>query len=185
MKPSFNPNDKHPFEIRKPLQDYFQNLLDTVMGQALSAAGYNLLDEPMKRLGGRFRYATELDDEFTAYIEFQVLVYNDTAWIAGQPSRFQVHLIRSNAPGGKVTAHPRSVRRNLSALVVDDFEVAILPSANHWWQFHDQQTLGETLVEAGHLIIGYGIPWLAGDLSPDDPAPDTPDTRSQRGENTG
>jgi hypothetical protein len=171
MNPSFNPDDKHPFETRKPLQDYFQKTLDTVMGQALNAAGYTLLDEPMKWLGGRFRYAKPLDDDFTAYIEFQVLVYNNNAWVAGQPSRFQVHLIRSNKPGGRVSQHARYIRRNLSALVVDDFDVAILPSANHWWQFDDQQTLGQALVEAGQLIVGYGLPWLAGELSPDDPAP--------------
>jgi hypothetical protein len=26
--------------------------------------------------------------------------------------------------------------------------------------------LGKALAEAGHLVIGYGIPWLAGDLVP-------------------
>jgi hypothetical protein len=54
----------------------------------------------------------------------------------------------------------------LSALVVEDFGVAILPSANHWWTFQNTQELGNALAEAGHLTIGYGIPFLAGELSP-------------------
>ena len=51
---------------------------------------------------------------------------------------------------------------------VGDFGLAILPSAEHWWLFSDTTSLGNALAEAGHLAVGYGIPWLQGDLSPDD-----------------
>lgn len=163
-----NDDKQHPFEERQSLQSYFQTLLHTVMGQALNAAGYHLLEEPMKHIGGRFRYAKPLASGLTAYIEFQVLVYNDNEWVAGQPSRFTVNLYRSDKAGGRKSNHPEYANRSLSALVVDDFGVDILPSANHWWQFRDTDSLGNALAEAGHLIIGYGIQWLAGELTPDD-----------------
>ena len=53
----------------------------------------------------------------------------------------------------------------MSALVVKDFGVAILPSADHWWTFRDMNELGTALAEAGHLVVAYGMPWLAGELS--------------------
>jgi hypothetical protein len=55
----------------------------------------------------------------------------------------------------------------LSQLVLEDFEVAILPDADYWWNFTETDSLGKALAEAGHLIVGYAIPWLAGDLKPD------------------
>jgi hypothetical protein len=157
---------KHPFEQRQSLQDYFRTIMHTVVGQAFAAAGYQLQDEPMRWIGGRFRYSKPLDEGFTAYIEFQVLVYNETEWTGKQPSRFRVTLIRSDKAGGKPSDSLRYVNRSLSQLVVNDFGVAILPDADHWWPFTDTDSLGKALAEAGHLIIGYGIPWLAGDLEP-------------------
>lgn len=160
-------SDKHPFEERQSLQDYFRTIMHTVIGQAFEAAGYQLQNEPMKWIGGRFRYAKKLDDTLTSYIEFQVLVYNDTEWTGKQPSRFHVNLIRSDKAGGRLSLHPDYTQRTLSQLVVEDFKVAILPDANHWWDFSDTDSLGKALAEAGHLIVGYGIPWLADDLKPD------------------
>jgi hypothetical protein len=75
-----------------------------------------------------------------------------------------VHLIRSDQPNATSGAH--YVKRSLSALVVTDFAVTILPNADHWWTYKDTQGLGKALAEAGHLTIGYGIPWLAGELLP-------------------
>ncbi|MDQ7034661.1 MAG: hypothetical protein Q9P01_07460 [Anaerolineae bacterium] len=46
--------------------------------------------------------------------------------------------------------------------------MTILPDADYWWQFNDTDSLGKALAEAGHLIIGYAIPYLSGDLDPDD-----------------
>jgi hypothetical protein len=154
----------HPFEERQPLQNYFRTLLHTVVGQAFHAAGYELLEEPMKWSGGRFRYVRQLDSDWSAYIEFQVLVYGDSAWVGKQPSRFTVNLYRSNQPGGRPVAHPRYQQRLLSQLVVVDFATPILPDADYWWSFQDTESLGKGLAEAGYLIVGYGIPWLAGDL---------------------
>ncbi|MBC8100736.1 MAG: hypothetical protein H7Y11_14950, partial [Armatimonadetes bacterium] len=120
--------------------DYFQTLLVTVLGQAFAAAGYHLVDNPMQQAGGFFKFESERG---TA-LEFQHLAYQDTEWSSGQASRFRVMLL---AHDGR--------RRDLSALVVDDFAVAILPSARHWWQYQDTHTLGQALLEAGKLTIGY------------------------------
>ena len=41
-------DEKHPFEQRQSLQDYFRTIMHTVVGQAFAAAGYELLNEPMR-----------------------------------------------------------------------------------------------------------------------------------------
>jgi len=100
-------------------------------------------------------------------IEYQLLAYTDTQWASGMPSRFKVTLIRADNAGGMPSDHADYARRDLSALVVQDFGVAVLPSADHWWTFKTQDELSKGVAEAGHLSIGYGIPWLAGELLPD------------------
>lgn len=151
---------------RQSQQDFFRGILVTVVGQAFTAAGYHLQQTPLQWAGGRYRFIKRLADAWHGVIEFQALIYTDNAWSSGQASRFRVTLIRSMDPHGKPSADPRYVQRTLSALVVEDFGVAILPSADHWWQFHNTETLGKALAEAGHLIIGYAMPWLSGDLTP-------------------
>lgn len=148
-------------------QEYFRLILLTVVGQAFQATGYELEDRPVQWAGGLFRFIKRFDDGLYGFIEFQLLSYVDTEWASGSPSRFRVTLIRTDQPSPDAASrHPRYVRRTLSALVVDDFGVAILPDADHWWEFRVTQQLGGALAEAGHLIVGYGIPWLAGDLVP-------------------
>ncbi len=143
--------------------DYFKLILMTVVGQAFSAAGYELEERVTQWAGGLFRFAKPLDGGLYGFIEFQLLHYAEDA-----PSRFRVTLIRSDSPNaGQVSRHPAYARRTLSALVVEDFGVVILPSADHWWMYRDVTDLGRALAEAGHLVIGYGMPWLAGDLTPE------------------
>lgn len=148
-------------------QEYFRLLLLTVVGQAFEAAGYALEQRPVQWAGGMFRFVKALDSGLNAFIEFQLLSYVDTEWAARSPSRFRVTLTRSEQPAPTLPSqHPRFARRDLSALVVEDFGVAILPSAQHWWTFSSTDELGRGLAEAGHLIVGYGMPWLSGDLLP-------------------
>lgn len=136
-------------------QGYFQSILVTVVGQAFMAAGYRLDDAPVQWASGLYRFVKSTDDGgVSSVIAFQHLVYQNTEWASGQPSRFKVML---HGADGRM--------RDLSALVVDDFGVAILPSGKHWWTYTDTQTLGQALAEAGHLAIGYGMPWLSGDLT--------------------
>jgi hypothetical protein len=150
----------------QPPQEYFRLLLLTVVGQAFGAAGYELDERPSQWAGGLFRFMKALDNGLYGFIEFQYLHYADTEWSSGVPSRFRVMLVRSDKPNPRVASlHPVFARRTLSQLVVEEFGVAILPSADHWWTFRNTTELGDALAEAGHLIVGYGMPWLAGDLT--------------------
>jgi hypothetical protein len=145
--------------IAQTPQESFRLILLTVVGQAFAAAGYNLEDRPTQWAGGMFRFIKVFDessnDRSHAVIEYQLLAYVVTAFAEPKPSRFRVALYRDGT---------RARRRTLSALVVEDFGVAILPDADHWWTYADTTSLGKALAEAGHLIIGYAMPWLAGDL---------------------
>lgn len=148
-------------------QEYFRLLLLTVVGQAFTAAGYALEDRPVQWAGGLYRFAKPLDGGLHAFIEYQLLAYADTMWASRQPSRFRVTLTRSDQAAPSLPSqHPQFVQRDLSTLVVEDFGVAILPSSDYWWTFANTTELGNTLAEAGHLVIGYGMPWLSGDLTP-------------------
>lgn len=138
--------------------DSFREMLLTVVGQAFGAAGYYLEELPLKWAGGLFRFHKNLPDGAVATIGFQHLAYSDTEWASGNPSRFRVMLSRSDG-----------LSRDLSALVVDDFRVAILPSASHWWQYRDLTALGHALGESGSLAVAYGMPFLAGELQPPTP----------------
>ena len=147
-------------EERQSLHDYFRGVLLTVVGQAFQAAGYHLEANPHRWNAGQFVFVQSADGQ-VCRIAFQLLAYTDNAYAARQPSRFRVTLSRDE--GRLPAAH-----RTLAQLVVADFGVPILPSAEHWWTFTDTTSLGRALGEAGHLIVGYGLPWLAGDLLPDD-----------------
>ncbi len=151
---------------RQPLQDHFRSLLLTVAGEAFDAAGYTLEERPHQWMGGKFRFRRQLPEGLFAFIEFQALVYADSMWSSGMPSRFRVTLIRSDRSDAQPSQHPAYISRSLSALVVEDFGVAILPDTDHWWTFKTTDQLGHALAEAGHLIIGYGLPWLSGYLQP-------------------
>ena len=132
----------------------FRLLLLTVLGQALTAAGYALEEDEVSQANGRFRLHHRNFAVDGRAIEFQLLAGVANEWAPQMPSCFRVTLIRANR------------RRTLGALVVTDFDVPILPSAEHWWDWRDSVGLGAALAEAGHLLVGYGIPWLAGELEP-------------------
>ncbi len=150
-------------------QEYFRLILLTVVGQAYGAAGYVLQERPVQWAGGLFRFIKPSEDGLYHLIDYQLLAYVDTEWTARNPSRFRVTLTRTDNPSGshsQLSNHPQAFQRDLSALVVADYGVAILPSAAHWWEFRNTDELGKALAEAGHLVVGYGIPTLAGDLTP-------------------
>jgi hypothetical protein len=152
---------------RKAAIDQFRMMLITVAGQAFNAAGYHLEDRPIKQLGGLFRYRKALDGGLYGFIEFQLLYLPASEWSGNITSRFRVSLVRTDKDNAQERSqHPDFARHTLSKLVVNDFGVAILPSADHWWQYNNTDSLGKALAEAGHLAIGYGMPWLSGDLIP-------------------
>jgi hypothetical protein len=152
---------------KREATNQFRMMLVTVVGQAFEAAGYELEDSPVKQAGGLFRFRKALESGLYGFIEFQLLYLPTTEWSGNITSRFRVHLVRTDKPNAQQpSAHPAYARKTLSELVVGDFGVAILPSANHWWQFSNTDELGKALAEAGHLVVGYGMPWLAGELEP-------------------
>lgn len=152
---------------RQSANSHFHQVLVMVVGQAFTAAGYVLEEKPVKWAGGMFRFAKALENGLYAYIEFQLLSFSDNEWVSGMPSRFRVTLTRSDQPDAALPSqHPDHAQRLLSALVVEDFGVPILPSAAHWWSFRTTDELGQALGEAGSLTVGYGMPWLSGDLVP-------------------
>jgi len=132
----------------------FRLLLLTVLGQALGAAGYQLEEDPVGEASGRFQFRLAGESGVDRRIEFQLLVGTASEWAPQMPSRFRVTLFRDGA------------ERALAALVVQDFAVAILPSADHWWSWQSSGDPGAALAEAGHLLVGFGIPWLNGELEP-------------------
>ncbi|MCC6615453.1 MAG: hypothetical protein IT320_18415 [Anaerolineae bacterium] len=137
-------------------------ILLTVVGQAYAAAGFRLEDKPTQWAGGQFRFRKSLGDELFAFIAYQHLPYPDP-----QPSRFRVTLARTDKSNPALTSHhPQFDRRTLSILVVQDFGVDILPAADYWWPYKNTDELGRALAETGHLVAGYGIPWLKGELTP-------------------
>ena len=54
-------------EERQPLQEYFRTLLMTVMGQALTAAGYKLEDTPQQWVGGSFQFKKIIESRYISY----------------------------------------------------------------------------------------------------------------------
>ncbi len=166
--------------ISQSPQDYFRLLLLTAVGQAFTAAGYSLEERPAQWSGGLFRFTKPLPlasenlpsdssegEVLTAFIEYQLLAYTDTMWASRSPSRFRVTLTRTDQPAPRrPSSHPYFVQRDLGTLVVQDFGVAILPGADYWWTFTNTDELGKALAESGHLVIGFGMPWLSGELQP-------------------
>jgi hypothetical protein len=158
--------------ISQSPQEAFRLLLLTVVGQAFTAAGYSLEERPTQWVGGLFRFAKSLDlgqggEPLTAFIEYQLLAYTETMWASRNPSRFRVTLTRTDQPTPRQpSTHPDFLQRDLGTLVVEDFGVAILPNADYWWTFANTDELGKALAESGHLVVGFGMPWLSGELQP-------------------
>ena len=158
--------------IAQSPQEYFRLLLLTVVGQAFGAAGYALEEHPAQWSGGLFRFAKPMNigqgaDQLTAFIEYQLLAYTDTMWASRNPSRFRVTLTRTDQIAPRLpSTHPQFIQRDLGTLVVQDFAVAILPGTDYWWTYTTTDELGKALAESGHLVIGFGMPWLSGELQP-------------------
>lgn len=143
-------------------QATFGETLEKVAGGALSASGYALQDNATHQARGLFRYRKELADGLSAYIEFQLLFYK-----MGGPSRFRVNLLRNTGPDARaISDYADRIDTTLGRLLWEDFDIQTLGSPDPWWTFNSSYELGTALVEAGKLVIGFGIPWLEGTLKP-------------------
>ena len=140
-------------------QAFFGEMIEQVVGQALSAAGYALQNYPLYQMRGLFRYRKMLPDGRSAFIEFQLLFYQ------GGVSRFRVNLLRNVGDDARAQAAEK-LETTLARLLWDEFGVQQLREADHWWQFNNPTELGYALLEAGKLTFGFGIPWLEGTLQP-------------------
>jgi hypothetical protein len=146
-------------------QERFRQALLTVVEQAYRAAGYALDDRPTQWAGGLFRFLKPLAEGphagMVAAIEYQHLYYLEDGF-----GRFRITLARTASPGRSLTPGQQPIRRLLSVLVGADFRVRILPELEYWWSYAGSEELGDTLAQSGRLAIGYGMPWLAGELTP-------------------
>lgn len=145
-------------------QALFQQMLETVTGQAFAAAGYTLQDNALHQSRGLFRYAKALPGGMTAYIEFQLLHYQQ-----GGPSRFRVNLLRSAGADARAGSADSKTETTLARLLWDAFGVEQLGSPDHWWLFRNTYELGHSIAEAGKFMFAFAVPWLEGELdgSPD------------------
>lgn len=144
-------------------QSAFGAMVNTVLGQAFAASGYALQANPTHHGRGLFRYAKPLPDGATAYAEFQLLAF------PGAPSRFRVTLLRNQGADARTSStYDAKVEISLSRLLWDVFRIQQPENIDHWWTFGTQQQLGAGLIEAGKLLIGFGLPWLEGTLKPED-----------------
>ncbi len=132
----------------------FRTMLEQVIGQPFSAAGFRLQDNVMHHLRGLFRYEKALAEGLWISVAFQMLPYADGL------GRFQVALRRS-------TADAVLQEISLARLLWEGFQVGQLGSPEHWWQFRTPHELAHALVEAGKLIFAFGVPYLEGSLAPD------------------
>jgi hypothetical protein len=138
-------------------------MLHHVLGQAFTASGYTLQANPTHQGRGLFRYSKPLTDGSTAYAEFQLLAF------PGAPSRFRVTLLRNQGGDARTpSAYGAKIEITLSRLLWEVFHIQQPESSDHWWTFGTPQQLGAGLIEAGKLLIGFGLPWLEGALKPED-----------------
>lgn len=147
--------------------------LHLVLGQAIQAAGYDKQTNEINEFSGKYIYCKQFTDAtptlqgLYAFIEFQNLIYVASEWAPNAVSRFTIFLTRSDSELPYLGSEdPDYAQCMLSELVVRDFSVDILPTARHWWLYREHTELCDALAEAGHLLVGYGIPWLDEQLFP-------------------
>lgn len=147
-----------------PQVEAFRQAVQTVAGQLLAGAGYQLLEEPLRWSGGQVRFQRDHAVGARLVVAYQLLAHPD------QPGQFQITLARlAVAQEGAPTAPATGLalgERSLSSLLWHDFGLRLLSGPEHWWRFHDQRALGDGLLESGKLLAGYGLPWLDGSLVP-------------------
>ena len=138
---------------------YFKDILNTVAGQALEAANYQLQNEPLHHARGLLRYQKQLrdaGDNIYGFIEWQLLAFEQNPF-----ARFQVRLLRNQGIDARATTtYQNRVEQTLPWVIWNHYEVQILPNDSYWWEFRHGDELPHALAHAGKLLFGYGIPWL-------------------------
>ena len=76
--------------ISQSPQDYFRLLLLTVVGQAFTAAGYTLEERPAQWSGGLFRFTKPLENTMSAFIEYQLLAFENEGHGIDRPENLKI-----------------------------------------------------------------------------------------------
>lgn len=136
--------------------EVFKDALLRVTGQAFQAAGYALVGDALQEASGLFRFRRPLIDGWYAFIEFQLLRYQDTP-----TARFRVNLARSRGLSpqeGRST--PGTLNAPLTHVLWHVYGLRDTPSPDYWWEFTSYMELTQALAEAGRLALTYGRVWL-------------------------
>lgn len=134
----------------------FFALLQHVVGQALAAAGYILEEQPLQQARGLIRYRKALGDDVYTFIEWQLLAFEQS-----RVAQFQVNLLRNRGVEARaLTDYADRAEHTLPWLIWHVFGARVVPSDSVWWEFRDDNELGQALASAGRLLFGYGVPWL-------------------------
>lgn len=136
--------------------EVFKDALLHVTGQAFQAAGYELVGDPLQQASGLFRFRRPLAGGWYAFIEFQLLRYQDTP-----TARFRVNLARSRGLSpqeGRDT--PGTLHAPLTQVLRHVYGLRDTPGPDHWWEFTSYAELAQALAEAGRLALTYGRVWL-------------------------
>jgi hypothetical protein len=137
----------------------FKETLETVAGQALDAAGYQLEADPMQLGRGMVRYVKplpELGEDIYGFIEWQLLAFEQSSFY-----RFRIQLLRNQGKSARTpTGHPLQTECTLAWVIWHVYQARILPSDDEWWSFRYEDELPQLIANAGRLLFGYGVPWL-------------------------
>ncbi len=138
---------------------HFKQTLITVVGQALSAAGYVLEDSPIQQQRGLIRFQKplpRLGHDIVGFIEWQLLAFEQSP-----VAQFQVSLLRNRGHDARAkTNYDHRDEKTLSWIMWHVFNAQLMPSDDAWWDFKTSHELGHALAAAGRTVFGYGIPWL-------------------------
>ena len=138
---------------------YFKEMLTTIVGQALDAAGYIVENHALQHARGLIRYSkqlTNLGDDIYGFVEWQLLAFEQSP-----VARFQINLLRNKGIDARaVTDYDQQEEHTLPWIIWHVYDAKVVPHDEVWWDFRDEAELGQALAVAGRLLFGYGVPWL-------------------------
>lgn len=145
----------NPLSTLKP-HEVFKDALLRVTGQAFQAAGYELVNDAVQEVSGLFRFRRPLGNGWHAFIEFQLLRYQDTP-----TARFRVNLARSRGLSPQEGRDaPGTLHAPLTQVLWHIYGLRDTPGPDYWWEFTSYAELAQALAEAGRLALTYGRVWL-------------------------
>ncbi|PJF40886.1 MAG: hypothetical protein CUN55_12255 [Phototrophicales bacterium] len=137
----------------------FMQMILTIVGQALNAAGYNLEQDQLQQQRGLVRFQKPLEnlgEDVYGFVEWQLLAFRQSP-----VSRFQITLLRNQGRIARAkTLYEHQDEKTLSWVMWHVFDAKLLPNDDAWWEFQDVSQQTHAIATAGRALFGYGIPWL-------------------------